>query len=87
MPSRILNIYDETGELRRLDELRSQIIRTALRRYGGDLTKTAKALAIGRSTLNRWISGGGLTHYVEECRRTKAPSDEADASRKTAGPT
>lgn len=56
MPSRILNIYDEAGELRRLDELRSQTIRTALRRYGGDLTKTAKALGIGRSTLNRWIS-------------------------------
>lgn len=82
--SRVIDIFDECHELRRWSDLRLQIIRTGLRRYDGDITETARALGVGRSTLCRWVSADGLAHYVAWCRRAQIPPEMLE---EPAGPT
>jgi len=65
----VLEVLDEAGEIRRWDDLRTEVIRAALVRCAGNVTEAAKALDVSRSTLCRWIVGEGLSHELGECRR------------------
>ncbi|RFC62070.1 sigma-54-dependent Fis family transcriptional regulator [Fulvimarina endophytica] len=46
-------LHDETGDLRRLDEIEAAVIRLAVERYQGRMSEIARRLGIGRSTLYR----------------------------------
>lgn len=49
----MIEVINEAGHIRRLEELESEIIRLAVTRYGGHLSETARRLGLGRSTLYR----------------------------------
>jgi len=51
----------ETGNVFKLSRLEKQTIEQALRQYGGNLTKVAKALGLGRTTLYRKMEKYGLS--------------------------
>ncbi|MCH2546621.1 MAG: sigma 54-interacting transcriptional regulator [Alphaproteobacteria bacterium] len=53
----VMRCVDETGNLRRLEDVEHEVIRFALERYSGHITDVARHLGIGRSTLYRKISG------------------------------
>ncbi|WP_374308408.1 sigma-54-dependent transcriptional regulator [Methylocella sp.] len=58
--SPFLRLLDDDGEARPLAELEEQAIRFALERYHGRMSKMAKALGVGRSTLYRKLKDYGL---------------------------
>jgi two-component system NtrC family response regulator len=47
-------------EDRTLDQMEEQMIRDALRRFGGHITKTAEALGISRAALYRRMERYGM---------------------------
>jgi len=57
VPDRFL---DTGGEVRPLEKLERELIEFALKRYGGRMSKVARALGIGRSTLYRKLRDYGL---------------------------
>ena len=50
-----MHLMDVTDNVRPLDELEAEIIETAVRHYGGQMSEVARRLGIGRSTLYRKI--------------------------------
>ena len=50
-----MHLMDVTENVRPLDELEAEIIETAVRHYGGQMSEVARRLRIGRSTLYRKI--------------------------------
>jgi DNA-binding NtrC family response regulator len=55
-----MTMVDETGEMRKLDELEADIIRFALKHYRGHMSEVSRKLGIGRSTLYRKLKDLGL---------------------------
>jgi DNA-binding NtrC family response regulator len=55
-----MTLVDETGGLRKLDDLEAEIIRFALRHYRGHMSEVSRRLGIGRSTLYRKLKELGL---------------------------
>jgi DNA-binding NtrC family response regulator len=62
-PDRFL---DAGGELRPLETLERELIEFALKRYGGRMSKVARALGIGRSTLYRKLRDYGLDGDISD---------------------
>ncbi|MEQ9047444.1 MAG: helix-turn-helix domain-containing protein, partial [Sneathiellaceae bacterium] len=48
---------DGRGEIRSLEDVESDLIRLALRKYDGQMSEVARRLGIGRSTLYRKVRG------------------------------
>ena len=61
-PDRFL---DASGEVRPLEMLERELIEFALKRYGGRMSKVARSLGIGRSTLYRKLREYGLEGDIE----------------------
>jgi len=55
-----MHLMDVTDNVRPLDELEAEIIETAVRHYGGQMSEVARRLGIGRSTLYRKINEYGI---------------------------
>lgn len=51
-----LHCVDESGNVKRLQEVEQEMIRYALERYSGHMSEVARHLGIGRSTLYRKLS-------------------------------
>jgi len=51
---------DESGHMRKLEDLEAEIIRRAIARYHGRMSEVARRLGIGRSTLYRKLKDLGL---------------------------
>lgn len=78
-PAATLSTYavqatDVTGNMRRLEDIESQIIRMAISHYDGHMSEVARRLGIGRSTLYRKLKDLGLEQQIpaeaeEEPRR------------------
>jgi DNA-binding NtrC family response regulator len=62
VPDRFL---DASGDVRPLDVLERELIEFALQRYGGRMSKVARSLGIGRSTLYRKLRDYGLEGDLE----------------------
>ena len=62
IPDRFL---DAKGEVRQLETLERELIEFALKRHGGHMSKVARALGIGRSTLYRKLRDYGLEGAVQ----------------------
>lgn len=52
----VLHCVDESGNVKRLQDMEQEMIRYALERYSGHMSDVARHLGIGRSTLYRKIS-------------------------------
>jgi DNA-binding NtrC family response regulator len=53
LPAASLPLMDESGEVRPLEELETEVIRFAVAHYRGQMSEVARRLRIGRSTLYR----------------------------------
>jgi DNA-binding NtrC family response regulator len=51
---------DETGHMRRLEDIEADMIRAAISRYDGHMSEVARRLGIGRSTLYRKLKELGM---------------------------
>jgi DNA-binding NtrC family response regulator len=63
VPDRFL---DAGGDIRPLEMLERELIEFALKRYGGRMSKVARALGIGRSTLYRKLRDYGLDGDISD---------------------
>jgi DNA-binding NtrC family response regulator len=66
----VLRMLDESGDVRKLEEIEAEAIRFALAHYRGQMSKMARKLGIGRSTLYRKMKDIGV--------ETDEPADDAD---------
>jgi DNA-binding NtrC family response regulator len=57
----LLAMLNNTGEMRPLEELESEIIRFAISHYRGQMSEVARRLKIGRSTLYRKLDEAATT--------------------------
>ncbi len=53
-------VLTAAGEIRTLEAMEADMIRTAIQKYQGRMTEVARRLGIGRSTLYRKVSKFGL---------------------------
>jgi DNA-binding NtrC family response regulator len=61
-----LNLVDENGDMRRLEDLEAEIIRFALAHYRGHMSAVSRRLGIGRSTLYRKLKELGLENLSSD---------------------
>ena len=59
-PSGGLSLFDQEGEIRPLAEIEADVIRLAIAHYDGQMSKVARKLQIGRSTLYRRLKELGV---------------------------
>lgn len=55
-----MSVLTADGEIRTLEAMEADMIRTAIQKYQGRMTEVARRLGIGRSTLYRKVSKFGL---------------------------
>ena len=55
-----IQFLSETGDVRKLEDVEADIIRHAIGHYQGHMSKVARGLGIGRSTLYRKVKEMGL---------------------------
>ena len=55
-----LRLIDDSGDVRRLEEIEAESIRFALAHYRGQMSQVARKLGIGRSTLYRKMKDSGI---------------------------
>jgi DNA-binding NtrC family response regulator len=68
-----MRLLDETGEVRKLEDIEAEAIKFALAHYRGQMSKMARKLGIGRSTLYRKMKDIGV-------ETTESPDDVDDAA-------
>ncbi len=56
----LLNLVDDFGHTRPLDEIEAEVIKFALSHYRNQMSEVARRLRIGRSTLYRKLDALGL---------------------------
>jgi DNA-binding NtrC family response regulator len=61
-----LKLVDDGGDVRRLDDLERETIKFAIQHYRGQMSKVARKLSIGRSTLYRKLKELGLDEGLVE---------------------
>ena len=71
---------DQTGHMRKLEDVESEIIKMAIERYSGRMSEVARRLGIGRSTLYRKLKEYGL-----EAGEVEANDDGDDAQEAAGG--
>ena len=61
-----MTLVDEAGEIRKLEELETEIVKFALRHYRNHMSEVSRRLGIGRSTLYRKLKDLGLDEAAQE---------------------
>jgi DNA-binding NtrC family response regulator len=61
-----LRLVDAAGDIRKLDDIEREAIRFAIAHYRGQMSKVARKLSIGRSTLYRKLKDLGLEGGIVE---------------------
>ena len=62
----VMRLLNENGDVRRMEDMESELIRFALAHYRGQMSEMARKLGIGRSTLYRKMKDLGLHDGEEE---------------------
>jgi DNA-binding NtrC family response regulator len=60
-----MKLVDETGDMRKLEEIERETIKFAINHYRGQMSKVARKLSIGRSTLYRKLKELGLEEAIQ----------------------
>ena len=55
-----MRLIDESGDVRKIDDIEAEAIRFALAHYRGQMSQMARKLGIGRSTLYRKMKEIGI---------------------------
>ena len=66
-------LLDERGKVRTLKSMEEEAIRFALQYTGGCMTRAAKSLGIGRSTLYRKLDEFKIENYISRANQTTRP--------------
>jgi DNA-binding NtrC family response regulator len=61
-----LKLVDAMGDMRKLDDIEREAIKFAISHYRGQMSKVARKLSIGRSTLYRKLKDLGLEDALVE---------------------
>lgn len=86
------SLVDEHGKVKKLRALEEDAIRFALRHCGGSMTRAARTLGIGRSTLYRKVSEmerssnkprDGVGVYISRANQTTRPMIEVSSSERS----
>jgi len=64
-----LALLDHHGDVRPLEEIEAEVIRSAIAHYRGQMSEVARRLQIGRSTLYRKLENLGLAERAPEGRK------------------
>jgi len=72
-----LKLVDASGDMRKLDEIEREAIRFAIQHYRGQMSKVARKLAIGRSTLYRKLKDLGLEDSAPDDGERWTPEEAA----------
>ena len=56
----VMHLLNDTGDIRKLDDIEGETIKFAIQHYRGQMSKVARKLGIGRSTLYRKLKDLGL---------------------------
>ena len=72
-----LSMTDASGQIRKFEDMESEIIKTAIARYEGHMSEVARRLGIGRSTLYRKLKEFGLEPDIENEPMAKVAEDTA----------
>ena len=67
------SLLDGDGKMKTLKSVQEEAIRFALQYSGGCMTRAAKSLGIGRSTLYRKLSEFRIDHYISRANQTTRP--------------
>ncbi len=67
------SLLDERGKVRTLKSMEEEAIRFALQYTGGCMTRAAKSLGIGRSTLYRKLDEFKIDNYISRANQTTRP--------------
>ena len=62
----MMRLLNESGDVRRMEDMESELIRFALAYYRGQMSEMARKLGIGRSTLYRKMKEFGLDDGAAE---------------------
>jgi DNA-binding NtrC family response regulator len=73
-----LKLTDDSGDMRRLEDIEGDAIRFAIQHYRGQMSKVARKLSIGRSTLYRKLKELGLEDGLD------AEAGDADSEKSAA---
>jgi DNA-binding NtrC family response regulator len=60
-----MRLVDDTGDMRKLEEIERETIKFAINHYRGQMSKVARKLSIGRSTLYRKLKELGLEEAID----------------------
>ncbi|MCA0422735.1 MAG: sigma-54 dependent transcriptional regulator [Proteobacteria bacterium] len=72
-----VTLLDKTGDVRKLDDVENEAIKFAIDHYRGQMSKIARKLGIGRSTLYRKLRDLGLDDLADSAERESGSSNEA----------
>ena len=72
-----LTLLDVTGDVRKLDDVESEAIKFAIDHYRGQMSKIARKLGIGRSTLYRKLRELGLGDLAEGAEHDSGSEEAA----------
>lgn len=75
VPSSSLVLLDALGEVRKLDDIESEVIRFAITHYRGQMSEVARRLQIGRSTLYRKLDTLGLAAAAPDAANSEPVVD------------
>jgi len=75
-----MTLLDGSGDVRKLEEIEGETIKFAIQHYRGQMSKVARKLGIGRSTLYRKLKDLGLADDEIEAATGDWPADSSDAA-------
>jgi len=67
---------DISGQMRKLEDIESEVIRMAIARYDGHMSEVARRLGIGRSTLYRKLKELGIESSEAETEAVVVAPDQ-----------
>jgi DNA-binding NtrC family response regulator len=71
-----MRLVDDTGDMRKLEEIERETIKFAINHYRGQMSKVARKLSIGRSTLYRKLKELGLEETIDPALLSGAMSED-----------
>ncbi len=73
-------LIDDQGKVRTLKSVQEEAIRFALQQAGGCMTRAARSLGIGRSTLYRKVDELSLTDHISRANQTTRPTTKVSST-------
>jgi len=76
-------LFDGSGRMKKLKMIEEEVIRLSLRHNGGCMTRAARSLGIGRSTLYRRVGELGIDPYISRANQAMRPMMTASSGERS----